>query len=310
MANNTSVAVQDFEFSKSEIETIKENVAQGATNNELKLFLYQCSRTGLDPLSRQIHFIKRGGRATIQAGIDGLRAIAERTGKYAGNDDYIYNDTKTMFEMGGELPTTATATVHKIVDGVRVEFAATALWDAYCPQGKESFMWNKMPYLMLGKCAEALALRKAFPNDLSGIYSTDEMHQADATPIKNGGDDKQDQELKSKTTDKAQALKEKVAQAKKEQAPKEEINSDAYTVNRAKLLQSNSGGEGDPIPGPAPITNAMTDEQRKEMIELSSHPACKDVKTAVESWLAISVENHSSEAAEETIKKLKAKIQE
>ena len=306
MANNTSVAVQDFEFSKSEIETIKENVAQGATNNELKLFLYQCSRTGLDPLSRQIHFIKRGGRATIQAGIDGLRAIAERTGKYAGNDDYIYNDTKTMFEMAGELPTTATATVHKIVDGVRVEFAATALWDAYCPQGNESFMWKKMPYLMLGKCAEALALRKAFPNDLSGIYSTDEMHQADATPIKNGGDDKQDQGLKSKTTDKAQALKEKVAQAKKEQAPKEEINSDAYTVNRAKSLQSDS----DIVPGPAPITNTMTDEQREEMIELSQHPACKDVKTAVESWLAISVENHTSEAAEETIKKLKAKIQE
>ena len=173
--SNTSVVVQDFEFSQSEVETIKENVAKGATDNELKMFLHQCSRTGLDPLSKQIHFIKRGGRATIQAGIDGLRAIAERTGKYAGNDDYVYNDTKTMYEMSskGELPKTATATVYKIVDSVRVEFSATALWDAYCPQGKESFMWNKMPYLMLGKCAEALALRKAFPNDLSGIYSTD-----------------------------------------------------------------------------------------------------------------------------------------
>ena len=305
MANNTSVAVQDFEFSQSEIETIKENVAQGATDNELKLFLYQCSRTGLDPLSKQIHFIKRGGRATIQAGIDGLRAIAERTGKYAGNDDYIYNDTKTMYEMAGELPTTATATVHKIVDGVRVEFAATALWDAYCPQGKESFMWNKMPYLMLGKCAEALALRKAFPNDLSGIYSTDEMQQAEAIPIKNG-DDKQNLELKSKTTDKAQALKEKVAQAKKEQAPKEEEKEDAYTVSRAKSLQSNS----DAIPGPAPTQPEMTDEQREEIIELSQHPACKDVKTAVDTWLAISVESHTSEAADETINKLKAKIQE
>ena len=304
MANNTSVMVQDFEFSQNEIETIKENVAQGATDNELKLFLYQCTRTGLDPLSRQIHFIKRGGRATIQAGIDGLRAIAERTGKYAGNDDYIYNDTKTMYEMMGELPTTATAKVHKIVDGIRVEFAATALWNAYCPQGKEAFMWNKMPYLMLGKCAEALALRKAFPNDLSGIYSTDEMQQAEAAPIKSS-DDKQDQMLKDKTADKAQALKEKMAQAKKNQAPKEEKNVDAYTVNKAKLLESDSV----PIPGPAPIT-AMTDEQREEMIELSLHPACKDVKTAVDTWLAISVESHTSEAADETINKLKAKIQE
>ena len=304
MANNTSVMVQDFEFSQNEIETIKENVAQGATDNELKLFLYQCTRTGLDPLSRQIHFIKRGGRATIQAGIDGLRAIAERTGKYAGNDDYIYNDTKTMYEMMGELPTTATSTVHKIVDGIRVGFAATALWNAYCPQGKEAFMWNKMPYLMLGKCAEALALRKAFPNDLSGIYSTDEMQQAEAAPIKSS-DDKQDQMLKDKTADKAQALKEKMAQAKKNQAPKEEKNVDAYTVNKAKLLESDSV----PDPGPAPIT-AMTDEQREEMIELSLHPACKDVKTAVDTWLAISVESHTSEAADETINKLKAKIQE
>ena len=181
---NTSVVVQDFDFSQNEIETIKQNMAKGATDNELKLFLYQCSRTGLDPLSKQIHFIKRGGRATIQAGIDGLRAIAERTGKYAGNDDYIFNDTKTMYELSsnGEIPTTATSTVYKIVDGVRVGFSATALWDAYCPRGKESFMWNKMPYLMLGKCAEALALRKAFPNDLSGIYSTDEMQQADSQP--------------------------------------------------------------------------------------------------------------------------------
>ena len=298
MANNTSVAVQDFEFSQSEIETIKENVAQGATDNELKMFLYQCSRTGLDPLSRQIHFIKRGGRATIQAGIDGLRAIAERTGKYAGNDDYIYNDTKTMYEMSstGELPTTATATVHKIVDGVRVEFSATALWDAYCPQGKESFMWNKMPYLMLGKCAEALALRKAFPNDLSGIYSTDEMQQADASPIKNG-DDKQNQELKSKTTDKAQELKEKMAQAKKDQAPKEEEKEDAYTVSKANILENISD-------------TLMTDRQREEIVELSSHPACKDVKSAVDTWLATSVENHTSDAADETIIKLKAKIQE
>ena len=97
-----------------------------------------------------------------------------------------------------------------------------------------------------------------------------------------------------------------MAQAKKEQAPKEEEKEDAYTVSRAKSLQSNS----DAIPGPAPTQPEMTDEQREEIIELSQHPACKDVKTAVDTWLAISVESHTSEAADETIKKLKAKIQE
>lgn len=284
---NTSVVVQDFDFSQNEIETIKQNVAQGATDNELKLFLYQCSRTGLDPLSKQIHFIKRGGRATIQAGIDGLRAIAERTGKYAGNDDYIFNDTKTMYEMSsnGEMPTTATSTVYKIVDGVRVVFSATALWDAYCPRGKESFMWNKMPYLMLGKCAEALALRKAFPNDLSGIYSTDEMQQADSQPVSDPVVKKQDKQLKSKAEDKAKTLKDKVKKAQ----------SESNKVSKAKLNDSNE---------------RMTDEQRKEIKELANHPACKDVKDKVFEWLDESVENHRSDVAGETINKLKAKIQE
>ena len=99
MTKETSVVIQDTDFTEGQIATIKETVASGATDNELKLFLYQCSRTGLDPLSKQIHFIKRGGKATIQTGIDGFRAIAERTGQYAGNDDYLFNNDMTMYEM-------------------------------------------------------------------------------------------------------------------------------------------------------------------------------------------------------------------
>ena len=207
MTKVTSVVIPDTDFTEGQIITIKETVASGATDNELKLFLYQCSRTGLDPLSKQIHFIKRGGKATIQTGIDGFRAIAERTGKYAGNDDYLFNNDKTMYEMlkaKMENPITATATVYKIVGGVRVSFSATAIWDAYCPKGNESFMWKKMPYLMLGKCAEALALRKAFPNDLSGVYTDDEMEQAQTPP----------EVVVNATNKKMKALKEKVEDAK------------------------------------------------------------------------------------------------
>lgn len=165
---------------------IKRTVADGCTDDELALFLYQCERSGLDPFSRQIHMIKRGNRATIQTGIDGYRAIAERTGKYAGNDEYLYNGGQTEYELlakGDRQPKVATACVKKIVSGVVCEFKASASWLEYCPKGKQDYMWNKMPYLMLGKCAEALALRKAFPNDLSGIYTDDEMEQADVQSI-------------------------------------------------------------------------------------------------------------------------------
>ena len=207
MTKETSVVIQDTDFTEGQIATIKETVASGATDNELKLFLYQCSRTGLDPLSKQIHFIKRGGKATIQTGIDGFRAIAERTGQYAGNDDYLFNNDMTMYEMlkaDMQNPITATATVYKIVGGVRVSFSATAIWDAYCPKGNESFMWKKMPYLMLGKCAESLALRKSFPNDLSGVYTDDEMAQAQAPA----------EIVVNATNKKMKALKEKVEDAK------------------------------------------------------------------------------------------------
>jgi len=273
MSKETSLVMKDVDFTPGQITTIKETVAVGASDNELKLFLYQCSRTGLDPLSRQIHFIKRGGKATIQTGIDGFRAIAERTGKYAGNDDYLFNNDMSMFDMlkaKMEHPITATATVYKIVGGVKVSFSATAIWDAYCPKGGESFMWKKMPYLMLGKCAEALALRKAFPNDLSGVYTEDEMQQANAPKEK---------VVATATQTKTQELKKKVTEAKKVEAEFEE-------------------------------DKPMTDEQRLKIEELADDEKCADVKEKVLVWLTGSVKNHTYDAAELTITKLKKIISE
>lgn len=160
-------------YTDAQLELIKSTVAKGATNDELKLFLYTASRSGLDPLAKQIHFVKRGGQATIQTGIDGYRAIAERKGDLAGIDDAIYDSED------GKQPKKASVTVYRLVNGQRVSFTASARWSEYAPQGTQAFMWNKMPYLMLAKCAEALALRKAFPNDLSGLYTNEEMEQAD-----------------------------------------------------------------------------------------------------------------------------------
>lgn len=156
----------------------------GVADAELAVFFYQAKRMGLDPLARQIHLVTRAGKSTIQTGIDGYRAIADRTGAYAGNDEPQYDEGLSQFEMiaAKRQPKTATVTVYKLVGGVRCAFTATAAWDAYCPKG-DAFMWQKMPFLMLGKCAEALAFRKAFPQDLSGVYTDEEMHQADAPKV-------------------------------------------------------------------------------------------------------------------------------
>lgn len=178
-------------FNQSEINLIKDTVAKGATDVELKLFLYTAKQTGLDPLTRQIHFVKRKTRQadgsfrdqmTVQTGIDGYRAIAERTGQLAGIDDAIF-DTEQEIN-----PNKASVTVYRLINGERVPFTASARWSEYAQQfvkdGKKILgqMWAKMPYLMLAKCAEALALRKAFPNDLSGLYTNEEMSQADIQP--------------------------------------------------------------------------------------------------------------------------------
>lgn len=160
-------------WTPEQITLIKNTVAKDATDDELKLFLYTAKRTGLDPLTKQIHFVKRAGSMTIQTGIDGYRAIAERTGQLAGIEDAKY-------ELGDSgLPIKALVIVYRIVKGLRVPFEASARWNEYVPKGGQSFMWQKMPFLMLGKVAESLALRKAFPMNLSGLYTTEEMQQAE-----------------------------------------------------------------------------------------------------------------------------------
>lgn len=169
--NNSGDLIQ---FDNTKIALIKKMVAKDATNDELDVFLHQCRRTGLDPLAKQIYFrkqqTKNGPVVTIITGIDGYRLIADRTGKYAGNDDPVFDDEHEIHR--------ATVTVYKLIGGVRCPFTATARWSQYYPGEKQGFMWDKMPHLMLGKCAEALALRKAFPAELSGLYVKEEMDQA------------------------------------------------------------------------------------------------------------------------------------
>ena len=183
-AKKENISLTKGELTRDKIELLKRTIAVGATDDELQMFLYVAQRSQLDPLLKQIYLVKRydsktgGEKATIQIGIDGLRSVAERTGKYAGSDDPVYEKVP-----GLDKPIKATVTIWKIVEGQRVSFTASARWSEYCPGEKLAFMWNSKPYLMLGKVAEALALRKAFPTQASGLYVHEEMDKANDSSI-------------------------------------------------------------------------------------------------------------------------------
>lgn len=162
-----------------QIELIKNTIAKGATSNELQLFLAQCQRTGLDPFSRQIYWIKRGNSGTTQVSIDGFRVIAERSGELDGQEVHWCDADGVFVEVWLKPTPPAAARVLVYRKGCAKPFPGVAKWSEYNAGGN---MWSKMPATMLAKCAEALALRKAFPHQLSGLYTTDEMGQADAAP--------------------------------------------------------------------------------------------------------------------------------
>lgn len=170
------------EMKNEQVELIKATIANGATDNELKLFLYQCERTGLDPLAKQIYSIKRAGKMVTQIGIDGARLVAQRTGRYAGQDGpYWCGDDGVWKDVWlANVPPRA-AKVNVYLMGIERGTPGVAHWDEYCAKfnGKPTDMWQRMPALMLAKCAEMLALRKAFPQELSGLYTAEEMAQAD-----------------------------------------------------------------------------------------------------------------------------------
>lgn len=171
--------------SKDDLDSLKNSKFKGFTNDEVSSALRICSVLKLNPLFNQIHFVPRvsaDGKKTItpQVGIDGFRLIAGRTEKYAGNDDAIFEYKEN--DKLKEYPIKATTTVYRIIDGVRCPFTASARWDEYYPGGKQGYMWEKMPHTLLGKCSEALALRKAFPAEFLDVRSDEEMQQADSSP--------------------------------------------------------------------------------------------------------------------------------
>lgn len=197
---NSALAVRGEQtfWTPQQITVLQSLGLEQATESDLGLFFHQCTRTGLDPFAKQIYMIGRKAKEngqfvtkyTIQTGIDGYRLIARRAADRAGHK-YGIEETLWCGEdgawrdvwLGNEPPAAAKVTVSRDGD----TFTAVATYKEYVQLAKDyasgemgpNSMWKKMAANQLSKCAEAAALRKAFPQDLSGVYVDAEMHQAD-----------------------------------------------------------------------------------------------------------------------------------
>lgn len=168
---------------RDKVELLKTTICKGSTDDELKLFIHACNHSGLDPFMRQIHAVKRWDSQAkrevmaIQVGIDGYRLIAERTGRYAPGPEPTF-----AYDQSNNLVSATSYVKKQTNDGTWHTVSSSAYFNEYCQRNKDGnpvAMWARMPNSMLAKVAEAQALRRAFPAELSGLYTKEEMDQAD-----------------------------------------------------------------------------------------------------------------------------------
>lgn len=169
-----------FDWTPEQLRIIKDSCAPGASDMEFSALIYVARVKRLDPMQKQIYFIKRNvynsetkryeQRWTFQTAIDGFRGKAQSTGQSDGQDepDFSYDEQ-------GRLLCCKVKVYRK---GIGRPFVGVAHWSEYVQlnsDGNVTKMWADKPHVMLSKCAEAQALRKAFPDELAGLYVPEEM---------------------------------------------------------------------------------------------------------------------------------------
>ena len=158
MENNTPTINYD---DNRMIHTLKATVAQGLSEPEFRLFAEHCKSTGLNPFKKEVWAIKAGGRLQVMTGINGFLAIANNHPQFDGMETEVDNDNQ---------PTKAICRVYR--KDRRFPSEGIALMKEY---GKDTPIWRQMPRVMLTKVAKSIALREAFPQELNGLYTAEEM---------------------------------------------------------------------------------------------------------------------------------------
>jgi phage recombination protein Bet len=177
-------------FNPEQMKVLQEQLAPKCSPSELQYFIEVCKITNLSPFTREIYAISRETwnpetqrkepKMSIQVSIDGLRKRAANSGYYDGSTTFWCGEDGKWLEvwLKSTPPSAAKTVVYR--KGCGQPFTAVARFDAYKQdfKGKLSGLWEKMPDIMIGKCSEALALRKAFPEQTAGLYASEEMDQA------------------------------------------------------------------------------------------------------------------------------------
>lgn len=183
-ATNNGISARST-FSHEQIETIRRTVAKGCDDTEFQMFMAVCHRTGLDPFARQLYAVPRWDSKanrnimSLQVSIDGFRLIAARTGKYRGQvGAYWCGKDGQWRDVWLEDEPPAAAKVGVLHADFKDPLYRVAKFSSFVQtnkDGKPNQFWGKMPELMIAKVAESQALRAAFPQELSGLYTPDEM---------------------------------------------------------------------------------------------------------------------------------------
>jgi len=153
------------------------------------LALSYCRARNLDPFKKPVHIVPMWNGAlkrmveTVWPGIGELRTTAFRTGQYAGRDEAKYGETikRKIGNAEMEFPEWCQVTVYRMLDGQRLPFPGPRVYwlESYSTSGKDdptpNSMWKRRAFGQIDKCAEAAALRAAFPEEVGNEYAAEEM---------------------------------------------------------------------------------------------------------------------------------------